>query len=82
MYDGAETLIAELAPIISARNQALMDKITEQFGVVRAEIDALRSGDGYVSYDTVPEAKRRDLSDQIDALSATLSQVPGIVMQQ
>ncbi|MFC0315032.1 iron uptake system protein EfeO [Gordonia phosphorivorans] len=80
--DGAETLIAELAPIISARNQALMDKITEQFGVVRAEIDALRSGDGYVSYDTVPEAKRRDLSDQIDALSATLSQVPGIVMQQ
>ncbi|MCK0439809.1 cupredoxin domain-containing protein [Gordonia alkaliphila] len=80
--DGAETLIAEMAPIISARNPALMDKITEQFGVVRGEIDALRSGDGYVSYDTVSEAKRRELSDKIDALSATLSQVPGIVMQE
>jgi iron uptake system component EfeO len=78
--DGAETLIAEMAPIISAKDPALMDKITAQFADVRAGIDALRQGDGFVSYDTVPEATRKELSDKIDALSATLSQVPGIVM--
>ncbi len=80
--DGAETLIAEMQPIISAKNPGLMDKITQQFADIRTAIDALRQGDGYVSYDTVPEETRRELSAKIDALSATLSQVPGIVMQQ
>ncbi len=80
--DGAETLIAEMQPIISAKDPALMDKITAQFADVRNAIDALRQGDGFVSYDTVPEATRKELSDKIDALSATLSQVPGIVMAQ
>lgn len=80
--DGAETLIAEMQPIISAKDPALMDKITAQFADVRSAIDTLREGDGYVSYDTVPEPTRKQLSDKIDALSATLSQVPGIVMQK
>lgn len=80
--DGAEVLIAEMQPIISAKDQGLMDKITQQFADVRTAINALRQGDGYVSYDTVPEATRRELSAKIDALSATLSQVPGIVMSQ
>ena len=31
---------------------------------------------------TVPEDKRKALSDQIDALSQSLSQVPGLVLQQ
>ncbi|MEZ5210743.1 iron uptake system protein EfeO [Gordonia sp. (in: high G+C Gram-positive bacteria)] len=78
--DGAETLIAEMQPIISAKNPALMDKITAQFADVRNAIDALREGDGFISYDKVPEATRKELSDKIDALSATLSQVPGVVM--
>lgn len=80
--DGAETLIAEMQPIISAKDPELMNKITQQFADVRTAIDELRDGDGYVSYATVDAATRKDLSDKIDALSATLSQVPGIVMQQ
>ncbi|MFT4086437.1 MAG: EfeM/EfeO family lipoprotein, partial [Gordonia sp. (in: high G+C Gram-positive bacteria)] len=80
--DGAETLIAEMQPIISAKDPQLMDKITQQFATVRSSIDALQApgGNGFVSYDTVPEDKRKQLSDQIDALSASLSKVPGIVM--
>ncbi|MFM9378465.1 iron uptake system protein EfeO [Gordonia sp. VNK21] len=80
--DGAETLIASLQPVISQHDQALMDKITAQFADVRSAIETLREGDGYVTYDQVPEAKRKELSDKIDALSATLSKVPGIVMQK
>ena len=80
--DGSETLIADMQPIISAKNSALMDKITQQFAAIRADINAFRSGDGYASYDTVPEDKRKALSDQIDALSQSLSQVPGLVLQQ
>lgn len=78
--DGAETLIAEMQPMISAKNPALMDKITAQFADVRTAINQFRQGDGYVSYTTVTAEQRKDLSNKIDALSATLSQVPGLVL--
>ncbi len=78
--DGAETLIANLQPMIATRDGKLMDKITAQFADVRSVIEPLRSGDGYVDYSTVPEDVRKQISDKIDALSATLSQVPGLVL--
>lgn len=78
--DGAETLIAEMQPIISAKDPGLMDKITGQFTAVRTAINQYRQGDGYVSYTTVTAEQRKDLSNKIDALSATLSQVPGLVL--
>ncbi|MAU80799.1 iron uptake system protein EfeO [Gordonia sp. Z-3] len=78
--DGAETLIAEMQPIISAKDQALMDRITAQFADVRTAIDQYREGDGYVTYTQVSDAERKELSNKIDALSATLSQVPGLVL--
>ncbi|WP_084638210.1 iron uptake system protein EfeO [Gordonia shandongensis] len=80
--DGSETLIGELAPMIAARDQKLMDTITAQFTAIRGAIESLRQGDGYVSYATVDAATRRELSDRVDALSATLSRVPGLVMQK
>ena len=78
--DGAETLIADMQPMIIAKNPAVMDKITAQFADVRTAINAFRSGDGYVSYTQVTPDQRKALSDKIDALSATLSQVPGLVL--
>ncbi|NED69518.1 EfeM/EfeO family lipoprotein, partial [Streptomyces sp. SID10244] len=78
--DGAETLIAEMQPMISAKDQALMDKITAQFADVRTAINQYRDGDGYVTYTQVTEEQRKDLSNKIDALSASLSQVPGLVL--
>ncbi|TSD97001.1 peptidase M75 family protein [Gordonia rubripertincta] len=80
--DGSETAIATMQPIISAKNPALMDKITAQFKTVRDSVNAYREGDGYVSYTKVTPEQRKELSNQIDALSATLSQVPGLVLQQ
>ncbi|MFW0796973.1 iron uptake system protein EfeO [Gordonia sp. CPCC 205515] len=78
--DGAESLIAEMQPMIVAKDPALMDKITAQFTDVRAAINQYRQDDGYVSYTAVTPEQRKDLSDKIDALSAALSQVPGIVL--
>ncbi|MDL9938478.1 iron uptake system protein EfeO [Gordonia sp. ABSL1-1] len=78
--DGSETAIATMQPIIAKKNQALMDKITQQFTEARNAVNAFREGDGYVSYTKVTPEQRRDLSNKIDALSATLSQVPGLVL--
>ncbi|WP_019925342.1 iron uptake system protein EfeO [Nocardia sp. BMG111209] len=80
--DGSETLIADLQPMIAAKDPKLMDKITTQFQGVRDAIDKYRRGDGYVAYDTVGAAQRKELSDRIDSLSATLSQVPALVLGQ
>ncbi|MCH5642029.1 iron uptake system protein EfeO [Gordonia sp. ABSL49_1] len=80
--DGSETVIATMQPIISAKDQPLMDKITAQFADVRAAINQFQQGEGYVSYTQVTQEQRKDLSAKIDALSATLSQVPGIVLPQ
>lgn len=80
--DGSETLIAEMQSMITAKNPALMDKITAQFQTVRDGINQFRQGDGYASYATVNAAQRKDLSDKIDALSASLSQVPALVLGQ
>jgi iron uptake system component EfeO len=80
--DGSETLIAAMQPIISAKNPELMDKITAQFATVRQSVEQYRDGDGYQSYDQVPEDARKTFSDQIDALSQSLSLVPGLVMGQ
>ncbi|WP_406603491.1 iron uptake system protein EfeO [Nocardia aurantia] len=78
--DGSEALIGQLQPMIAAKNPGLTDKITAQFKAVRDAIDQYRQGDGYVSYNTVTAPQRKDLSDKIDALSATLSQVPDLVL--
>uniref|UniRef100_UPI0025939000 EfeM/EfeO family lipoprotein n=1 Tax=uncultured Gordonia sp. TaxID=198437 RepID=UPI0025939000 len=80
--DGSETAIATLQPIIAAKNPQLMDTITAQFATVRDSVNTYRSGDGYVSYTEVSADQRKAMSNQIDALSATLSQVPGIVLAQ
>ncbi|WP_324194331.1 iron uptake system protein EfeO [Nocardia blacklockiae] len=80
--DGSETLIANLQPMIAAKDPALMDKITGQFQAVRDAINQFRSGDGYVAYNTVTDQQRKALSDKIDVLSATLSQVPGLILGQ
>lgn len=80
--DGSETAIATLQPIIAAKDPKLMDTITAQFATVRDSVNTYRSGDGYVSYTEVSADRRKAMSNQIDALSATLSQVPGIVLAQ
>ncbi|MBR7190895.1 iron uptake system protein EfeO [Gordonia sp. SCSIO 19800] len=80
--DGSETAIATLQPIIAAKDPQLMDTITAQFATVRDSVNTYRSGDGYVSYTEVSADRRKAMSNQIDALSATLSQVPGIVLAQ
>ncbi|MFI5781973.1 iron uptake system protein EfeO [Nocardia sp. NPDC051570] len=80
--DGSETLIAELQPMITAKDPKLMDKITAQFQAVRDGINQFRGGDGYASYKTVTDDQRKALSDKIDVLSSSLSQVPGLVLGQ
>ncbi|MGL6236748.1 MAG: iron uptake system protein EfeO [Segniliparus sp.] len=79
--EGSQHAIAALRPVLDERKPDLGPQIDAAFAVVQKELDALRSGDGFVLYNeqSVPPQKRKAFSDSIDALSAKVSQVQGIV---
>ncbi|TQC51207.1 peptidase M75 family protein [Rhodococcus sp. WS4] len=77
--DGSQAAVAALQPIIEERNPELAANITQRFADLDAELAQYRQGDGFVFYDTVNEQQRQELSRKIDALSADVSQVQGVV---
>ncbi|KQU39418.1 MULTISPECIES: iron uptake system protein EfeO [unclassified Rhodococcus (in: high G+C Gram-positive bacteria)] len=77
--DGSQAAVAALAPVLSERDPELAATIEQRFAELDTELAKYRQGDGFVSYDTVTEPQRQDLSKKIDALSASVSQVQGVV---
>ncbi|NIL76935.1 Iron uptake system component EfeO [Rhodococcus sp. B10] len=77
--DGSQAAVAAVRPIIDQRDAALGTQIDSRFAELDAELAQYRQGDGFVSYDTVTEPQRQELSNKIDALSAEVSQVQGVV---
>nr|WP_243654966.1 iron uptake system protein EfeO [Nocardia alba] len=77
--DGSQAAIASVRPILDERNAELGKQIDRRFAELDAELAEYRRGDGQVSYDTVTEQQRVELARRIDALSAVVSQVQGVV---
>lgn len=80
--DGSQAAVAAVRPIIDERNAELGTTIDARFAEIDAELAKYRNGDGFVFYDTVTEPQRQELSNKIDALSAEVSQVQGVVAGQ
>ncbi|WP_415973788.1 iron uptake system protein EfeO [Rhodococcus sp. 077-4] len=80
--DGSQAAIAAVRPILDEHNADLGTAIDARFAELDAELAKYRSGDGFVFYDTVTEPQRQELSNKIDALSAEVSQVQGVVAGQ
>ncbi|MFI6996698.1 iron uptake system protein EfeO [Nocardia sp. NPDC050175] len=77
--DGSQAAIASLRPILDERNADLGTQIDRRFAELDSELAKYRQGDGHVSYETVNNDQRAALARQIDALSAVVSQVQGVV---
>jgi iron uptake system component EfeO len=77
--EGSRTAIASVRPILDERNPDLGKRVDQRFDDVEALLAKYRSGDGFVSYTTVTEPQRQELSRAIDALSKEVSQVQGAV---
>jgi iron uptake system component EfeO len=77
--DGAEKSYQLLKPVASQNNPALTKELDKQFAAVKKLLDKYREGDGFVSYDTVGEAKRKELSDAVNALAEPLSKLAAAV---
>ncbi|HYO03571.1 MAG TPA: iron uptake system protein EfeO [Mycobacterium sp.] len=79
---GSQTAVASVRLILDERNAELGKKVDQRFGESEALLQKYRQGDGFVSYDTVTEPQRQELSRSIDALSKEVSQVQGVIAGQ
>jgi iron uptake system component EfeO len=79
---GSQTAVSSVRPILDERNADLGKKVDQRFAESEALLQKYRQGDGFVSYDTVTEPQRQELSRSIDALSKEVSQVQGVIAGQ
>jgi iron uptake system component EfeO len=73
--DGARKVFELLTPLISIKDPGLVSTISTEFSDVDTELNKYKSGDSYVSYDTVTETQRKDLTNVVNALAEPLSRM-------
>ena len=77
--DGAKVGYETLKPLLDVKNKELSDTLAARFDALQTLLDKYRDGDGFVFYDTVTEAQRKELSDAVNALAEPLSKMTGAV---
>ncbi|WP_432252057.1 iron uptake system protein EfeO [Streptomyces sp. HNM1019] len=78
--EGAETSYKLLKPVAAKNDPELAKELDKQFAAVAKLLDQYREGEGFVSYDTVSESRRKKLSDAVNALAEPLSRLAAAVV--
>jgi iron uptake system component EfeO len=82
--EGAQKAYELLKPVAQTNDKALATELDKQFAALNTLLDKYRSGktsDGFVSYDTVNEDQRKELSDAVNALAEPLSKLAAAVVK-
>ncbi|WP_217552595.1 iron uptake system protein EfeO [Streptomyces sp. GbtcB6] len=82
--DGAQKAYELLKPVAQKNDAALTGELDKQFAALDTLLDKYRTdktSDGFVSYDTVTEAQRKELSDAVNALAEPLSKLAAAVVK-
>ena len=78
--DGARVGYEGLKPILQVKNPALSAQIQAAFDKLQPLLDQYKTSDGgYVFYDKVTPAQRKQLSDAVNALAEPLSKMTGAI---
>jgi len=77
--DGAQKAFELLKPVVQEKDAELSTELTDEFAKVQKLLTKYEKGDGYVSYDTVGKAERKELSDEVNALGEPLSKLAAAV---
>jgi iron uptake system component EfeO len=72
---GAQTAFELLEPALKARDAKLATTVSARFEAVHNELERIKRGGQFPSYETVGTAQRRKFSQLVDALAEPLSQV-------
>ncbi|TQJ87696.1 iron uptake system protein EfeO [Streptomyces sp. SLBN-31] len=82
--EGAQKAYELLKPVAQKNDKALTTELDKRFAALDTTLDKYRStktSDGFVSYDTVTEAQRKELSDAVNALAEPLSKLAAAVVK-
>ena len=77
--DGSQAAIASLRPVLEERDPDLVATLDERFAALDTLLESHRVGDGFALYTDLTEDEIRALSDALDAVSAPVSEVAGVV---
>ncbi len=78
--DGARVGFEGLEPLLKVKAPALAVQIETAFDKLQSLLDRYKKGqDDFVSYDTVTDAQRKELSDAVNALAEPLSKMTGAI---
>ena len=78
--DGARVGFEGLKPLLALKDKALATRIETEFTALQKQLDRYRRGkDGFVFYDQVSDAQRKQLSDAVNALAEPLSKMTGAI---
>ncbi|WP_040156172.1 iron uptake system protein EfeO [Mobilicoccus massiliensis] len=78
--DGARVAWEGLRPILKKKDPALDSQIQLRMSSLQKLLDKHKSGDGFVTYDTLSKAEVKELSDAVNALSEPLSKLTAAVI--
>ncbi|MHC3472548.1 iron uptake system protein EfeO [Streptomyces sp. 7R007] len=82
--EGAQKAYELLKPVAQKNDKALTTELDKQFAALDALLEKYRTdktSDGFVSYDTVTETQRKQLSDAVNALAEPLSKLAAAVVK-
>lgn len=80
--EGSQAAIQALRPALQQRDAALVKTLDTNFAAVLASVEKYHQGDGFVSYDKVTEAERKQLATTLDALAEPVSKVAAVVAKK
>ncbi|WP_371176710.1 iron uptake system protein EfeO [Buchananella felis] len=73
--EGAKVAYGNVQALAKKKDADLAKDIEDQFAALEAELAKYKEGDGYVFYDKVDEAARKQLSDAVNALRLPLAKL-------
>lgn len=79
--EGAKVAYGNVESIAKAKDEKLAADISKQLEKLEAKLAEYKTAEGYVSYDTVDEAGRKELSDRVNALRAPLAKLTAAIVK-
>ncbi|NUT76700.1 iron uptake system protein EfeO [Pseudomonas sp. C1C7] len=73
--EAARKVVELLRPLLTKSAADLLPKIDTALNAFAAQLDALKRGDGYASYDSVSAEQRKQIADKAKALATALDDI-------